>query len=78
LPFCSKTIGGEAGDTATLISFESVLEHAAIPKAISTAIKSKKKRFIYVSLSIKLCPKGLLNKYMGFAGNALLKSIFKC
>jgi hypothetical protein len=59
-------MGGEAGDTATLISFESDLEQAVMPKAIRQTIKARKMRFIHVSLLIKLGPKGHPKKYMGF------------
>jgi hypothetical protein len=60
-------MGGEAGDTATLISFESDLEHAVMPKAIRHTVRARKKRFIRISPFIKLGPKGHPNKYMGFA-----------
>jgi hypothetical protein len=60
-------MGGDAGDTATLISFEFDLEQAEIPKAIRQTIRAKKMRFIHVSPLIKLSPKEHPNKYMGFA-----------
>jgi hypothetical protein len=34
-------MGGEAGDTATLISFEFDLEQAEMPKAIRQTIRAK-------------------------------------
>jgi hypothetical protein len=60
-------MGGEAGDTATLISFEFDLEHADMPKAIRQTIRARKMRFIHVSPLIKLGPKGHPSKYMGIA-----------
>jgi hypothetical protein len=60
-------MGGEAGDTATLISFEFDLEHAVMPKAIRQTIRARKMRFIHVFPLINLGLKGHPSKYMGFA-----------
>jgi hypothetical protein len=46
LPFCSKTIGGDAGETATLISLESgVLEQAKMVITRTAANNARKKAF---------------------------------
>jgi hypothetical protein len=48
-------MGGDAGDTATLISFEFVpLEQAIIPKLKIVAKHTKKRRFILKLLALRL------------------------
>jgi hypothetical protein len=46
----SNSIGGEAGETATLISFESLdLEQATMVSARTVANKARKKRFMGIT-----------------------------
>jgi hypothetical protein len=48
-------MGGDAGDTATLISFEFVpFEQAMIPKLKILTKNTKKRRFIFKLLALRL------------------------